>query len=433
MKKLYSAVLAAILVATGSLPAQQPFPPVNQADQDPAVAVSRAIQNLEAIKAANAAAAPRGQPVPRDELYTFDLDFPGGTPGELVRAIQNQPARLHGENANVKVPLNAIIPEDCASLQLSPIKVKNVNVPELFTALNRSSIRNFQVQDFKGGPTTGWTQSFAFTTEGPNKNDCVWSFSQMKPIHPAPNQRVECRFYQLGPYLETYKVEDITTAIETGWRMMMQHPGPDGPTQGLSGPSGETIRPGEERRITAEVQYLNSRTLYERLTNMPATELEKVLPTVAPDPELTTLLGGLHSINQREVMLEVQFSPQHPEVIQAKAVAAEIQKQLDVKIQGVLAGMGVQVEHAKRQFELIVKEFNEAKQRDLDLGAASLRESLPQISFHKDTKLLIAVGDPAKLQLIDDVLQHLEQGKHKLLLQSTIDSSNSNSKSPPQP
>jgi len=29
-----------------------------------------------------------------------------------------------------------------------------------------------------------------------------------------------CRFYQLTPYLETYKVEDIMTAIQIGWKML---------------------------------------------------------------------------------------------------------------------------------------------------------------------------------------------------------------------
>ena len=30
-----------------------------------------------------------------------------------------------------------------------------------------------------------------------------------------------CRFYQLAPYLEAgYKVEDITTTIKTGWKML---------------------------------------------------------------------------------------------------------------------------------------------------------------------------------------------------------------------
>lgn len=34
--------------------------------------------------------------------------------------------------------------------------------------------------------------------------------------------------------------------------------------------------------------------------------------------------------------------------------------------------------------------------------------SPPKISFHKDTKLLIAVGEPNKLEIIDSVLKALD-------------------------
>src|SRR5262249_45194080 len=44
------------------------------------------------------------------------------------------------------------------------------------------------------------------------------------PDVPQPTRRAPamiCRFYQLGPYLDVgYKVEDITTAMETGWKML---------------------------------------------------------------------------------------------------------------------------------------------------------------------------------------------------------------------
>ena len=35
----------------------------------------------------------------------------------------------------------------------------------------------------------------------------------------------------------------------------------------------------------------------------------------------------------------------------------------------------------------------------------------PEIKFHKDTKLLIAVGEPSKLVLIESVLAQLKQEK----------------------
>src|SRR5207249_11850956 len=42
-------------------------------------------------------------------------------------------------------------------------------------------------------------------------------------------------------------------------------------------------------------------------------------------------------------------------------------------------------------------------------GAQMLGEGTgPEISFHKDTKLLIAVGEPSKLEIIDSVLRALD-------------------------
>jgi len=36
---------------------------------------------------------------------------------------------------------------------------------------------------------------------------------------PPPPQQF-CRFYQLGPYLQDYSIQDITTAIQTGWKLL---------------------------------------------------------------------------------------------------------------------------------------------------------------------------------------------------------------------
>src|SRR2546422_3945761 len=55
-------------------------------------------------------------------LTKFDLDFAGGTPKELVAAIQKASGR----------PLNAIVPEEFADTRLPALKMKNVDVEQLF-------------------------------------------------------------------------------------------------------------------------------------------------------------------------------------------------------------------------------------------------------------------------------------------------------------
>lgn len=152
-----------------------------------------------------------------NSLPKFDLDFPGGTPKDLVKAV---------EKATDK-PLNVIIPDDCADLKIPAVSVKTVTVAQLFGVLrsaSKATHRYVVVDPFTGN--SNWneqTSTYGFQTEGvPNENS-IWFFLKegddaglFKLVAPTM-----CKFYQLSPYLEAgYKVEDVTTAIETAWKML---------------------------------------------------------------------------------------------------------------------------------------------------------------------------------------------------------------------
>jgi len=182
--------------------------------------------------------------------------------------------------------------------------------------------------------------------------------------------------------------------------------GPDGLAQ-VSTIGAETIRRLEEQRITIQMERAKWETLYERLTNMTPVELEKALPTAIPDQELTSLLESFHSIKQREVMLNSQLGEKHDSVIQAKAVKAEIQSQLDAKIQGVLAGLLVQVQHARSQYETLTNEFDRAKQSDIDLGA----KTRPYYEAKQNLELLKQVKNALMLRIkAEEVEKELPTG-----------------------
>jgi len=148
-------------------------------------------------------------------LRTFELDFAGGTPRELVKAI---------EKATDK-SLNVVIPDEGANLKIPAISVKGVNVAQLFTILERASARTghywFRNLDSNSG-YIDLTNSYGFRTEGPPTDNSIWFFYWNNTTTPqeviAP---IVCQFYQLGPYLDAgYTVEDITTTIRTGWTML---------------------------------------------------------------------------------------------------------------------------------------------------------------------------------------------------------------------
>ena len=155
---------------------------------------------------------------PEPPLTRFNLDFPGGTPKELVAAIEKAMSR----------PLNAIVPDEFADTKLPAVKMSRVDVAQLFSALSLVSRKTETTQNpnpgFPGGYGSYQTYQtgYGFKTEGKPADDSIWYFFVEKPAAtPAPPAFKVCRFYSLAPYLDRgATVDDITTAIETGWKML---------------------------------------------------------------------------------------------------------------------------------------------------------------------------------------------------------------------
>lgn len=159
-------------------------------------------------------------------LTKFNLDFPGGTPAQLVKAIEKALGK----------PLNAIISDEDANVQLPPLKMNHVDVAQLFQALEAASRKAVSVESGNfGGPFAGsysqqWTGYSFKTTSEPLSDDSIWYFHVEKPSLPQviSSPPKVCRFYSLTPYLDRgFTVDDITTAIQTGWKMSGATPPPE--------------------------------------------------------------------------------------------------------------------------------------------------------------------------------------------------------------
>lgn len=148
-------------------------------------------------------------------LTRFNLDFPGGTPTELVEAVEKATGK----------PLNVVIPEADADTKLPQLKMDNVDVARLFQALEQASVQQVLVNTggynmMNGTPSyTQVNSSYGFRTEGKPTDNSVWYFKVSKPITPLAASKI-CRFYSLAPYLDRgFTVDDVTTAIQTGWKL----------------------------------------------------------------------------------------------------------------------------------------------------------------------------------------------------------------------
>jgi hypothetical protein len=109
-----------------------------------------------------------------------------------------------------------------ADNSLPEFKMHSVDVAQLFSALRLASVKSDAYQKPGWADWQFYQTTCGFKTEGKITDDSIWYFYVEKPVlPPAPPPHKVCRFYSLTPYLDRgATVDDITTAIETGWKML---------------------------------------------------------------------------------------------------------------------------------------------------------------------------------------------------------------------
>jgi hypothetical protein len=217
-KHLYSASLLCLFTAGVVAFGQAPTPGPTPAPASASVP-GRPLKNAEAASASTES----------PKLTRFNLIFSGGTPHDLVAAIEKA----------TRKPLNIVIPDEFANESIPALRMNQVTVADLFRAMEQASLVTipYRTSAYYGGPggkpSYSYQQmrtSLTFQTAGPLSDESVWYFRGREKAPdpsifgveavPPSNNRI-CRFYALNPFLENgYKVEDITTAIQTGWKML---------------------------------------------------------------------------------------------------------------------------------------------------------------------------------------------------------------------
>jgi len=244
------------------------------------MAMTALAQNPIAAPATLYRSAPR--PALADSAFPkFDINFPGGPPELLVHVITNQ----------TRLPLNVIIPPESAGTELPPLQMRDVTVPQLFEALGKASRKHVSritawSLDSRGVIFPRYSivnTTYGFRTSEPAIPESIWHF-YMDPPEQADVPKPEdpkpvsvCRFYQLGPHLDQGKlrIEDITTAVETAWKMLGTGKTPE-------------LKFHKETRLLIAVGPVNQLALIDevlaQLPVPPAIDPIRGLPMIPPQP-----------------------------------------------------------------------------------------------------------------------------------------------------
>lgn len=142
------------------------------------------------------------------EIPRFQITFKGGTPRELIQELNQV---MKGEKANV------IIPPSMEKAQVPGFTLYGVTMSDVFMALNSLS------DNAKSGvwiPTSGSTVPVWVLNPGAGSGSEQSTFQQrLRNVAPGTAPRGVFEVFPIGHLLTEYKVDDITTAVQTVWTM----------------------------------------------------------------------------------------------------------------------------------------------------------------------------------------------------------------------
>jgi len=146
----------------------------------------------------------------------------------------------------------------------------------------------------------------------------------------------------------------------------------DGPAPLMT---ADTLRKLEGMRIETKTGYAMQQTLLNRLKDLKkelAPEaLAQVISTASPDGLLSTLLEQLVMAEQRVVVVQKEYGPEHAEVLKCKASADDLRAKISKRVDAILDGLEARVTALKTSLEDLELEVGKATSNDIATATQS--------------------------------------------------------------
>jgi len=131
----------------------------------------------------------------------------------------------------------------------------------------------------------------------------------------------------------------------------------------------EELAKYHDQMLEGEQVYEKQLILYQSLQAIAQTnknELRDVIPTVFPDSTLSSLMDQLHESERDLAEKKVDYTTNRFEVSRVQALVNSLEQQINDRVDGILAGLGAQVNAQKASLDLITNQVAEAKATDLE-------------------------------------------------------------------
>jgi uncharacterized protein involved in exopolysaccharide biosynthesis len=138
------------------------------------------------------------------------------------------------------------------------------------------------------------------------------------------------------------------------------------------GPS-EVVQKLQGQQIEAQAEYKRVAALYEYLSKHDRADLKRSISTASPDPQLTELMQQQDTAEQKYADLLGAHAPEHPDVKRVARVLAQINKQIENRIDAVMRGLEARRDAQRAYLDEMAKALAQAREHHFE----NVRQSRP--------------------------------------------------------
>jgi len=133
--------------------------------------------------------------------------------------------------------------------------------------------------------------------------------------------------------------------------------------------TSETFRRYHELKIESQIEYNRLKMLLDKFKQLKTETLAQTIPTAYSDALLSNLLESRSLAEQKVLMVEKDYGPEHLDVIKAKAQLEDLKTKVEDRIHGILVGLEVKVDSLKTGLDGLDKDVDDARKLDIDTAS----------------------------------------------------------------
>jgi polysaccharide biosynthesis transport protein len=181
--------------------------------------------------------------------------------------------------------------------------------------------------------------------------------------------------------------------------------GGDSPVPGTSSSTlhNQSLQLMDRLRVEASAEYVQNKTLFDKIQTIAPEDLKGVLPTALPYPDqrLVALYSDLAVAQQKLRAGLSDFGKENPEIKRLVAIVNELEGQVDDCVRGIVMGLQAKTEAAKSRLDDIDAKVKDAIAKEHELVA----KYQPYLDAKREHEKVLQVSEALKLKIYQESVE----------------------------